>query len=144
MVCLWFSMPFFLYKFIINKIYSLRSRFCIMSPSLKCKKKLFHLLVSAITVLSCKQCYISVYLGCVSAPCSTKAAWEIHWDRMLLSSWLAGGWLHIWNKTDNVIQYRISDQSHNNVSHSEPKKLLQPLTNKVLNQEFYKPKKNSI
>lgn len=36
-----------------------------------------------------------IYLGCVKDPCSTKAAWEMHCDRMLLSNWLTVGWLHI-------------------------------------------------
>lgn len=36
-----------------------------------------------------------IYLGCVKDPCSTKAACEMHWDRMLLSNWLTVGWLHI-------------------------------------------------
>jgi len=37
-------------------------------------------------------------LGCVRAPWSTSAAWEMHWERMLLSSWLTAGWLQIWNR----------------------------------------------
>jgi len=36
-----------------------------------------------------------IYLGCVKDPCSTKAACEMHCDRMLLSNWLTVGWLHI-------------------------------------------------
>lgn len=38
------------------------------------------------------------YRGWVRVPCSTRATWEIHWERMLLRSWLTFGWLHIWER----------------------------------------------
>lgn len=34
-------------------------------------------------------------LGWVRVPCRTRAVWEIHWERMLLRSWLTLGWLQI-------------------------------------------------
>lgn len=33
-----------------------------------------------------KRLPVNTDLGRVRAPCSTRAAWEIHWERMLLSS----------------------------------------------------------
>lgn len=38
------------------------------------------------------------YRGWVRVPCRTRATLEIHWERMLLRSWLTFGWLHIWEK----------------------------------------------
>lgn len=37
------------------------------------------------------------YRGWVRVPCRTRATWKIHWERMLLRSWLTFGWLHIWD-----------------------------------------------
>lgn len=41
------------------------------------------------------------YRGWVRVPWRTRATWEIHWERMLLRSWLTFGWLHIWGQNTN-------------------------------------------
>lgn len=41
------------------------------------------------------------YRGWVRVPWRTRATWEMHWERMLLRSWLTFGWLHIWGQNTN-------------------------------------------
>lgn len=65
-------------------------------------------------------CWLA-YRGCVRVPWRTRATWEIHWERMLLRSWLTFGWLHIWggNREEEMRERTVIGVIKIYVDHSE-------------------------